>query len=306
MTTRAPGRALVRRDKPVRYPESDGKPMAETPEHRNLLMDLIRIFQEYYAGRDDVYVSGNMMMYHIEGNPRRSFSSDVFVTIGAPRLPERRVYKVWEEGPPTVVFELTSASSRTADRVRKRDLYAGIGVREYFIYDPLREYLRPPLQGFRLVNGAYEPLPPSNGGAEALVSEQLGVRLEPSGETLRVVDLRTGERILPPHQRAVAADERARLAAEWARIARERVGMAEERAHLAEQRASVAEERLAVAEERTATAETRTRVAEETMERTFGLAQQAVERAETETRLRTTAEARNAELERRLREMGSD
>ena len=140
--------------KPVIYPEGDGKPMAETPVHRDELIRLIQTLQDAFAGRADVYVSGNMMLYYEEGNPRASASPDVFVVIGVPKLPERRVYKVWEEGaPPTVVMEITSRSTRREDLHKKWELYIRLGVREYILYDPLGEYLRPPLQGFRLVAG---------------------------------------------------------------------------------------------------------------------------------------------------------
>jgi Uma2 family endonuclease len=64
---------------------------------------------------------------------------------------ERRTYKLWEEGQlPAVVFEITSRGSRLEELGTKQALYAMLGVREYFLYYPLGEYLRPPLQGYRL------------------------------------------------------------------------------------------------------------------------------------------------------------
>src|SRR5579884_2066555 len=98
------------------YPSSDGRPMAETPLHRDLLFILIEMLRHWYAANPMVYISGNMFLYYERGNTRRRVSPDVQVTLGIPALPERRVYRTWVEGkPPDVVFELTSRSTRRED-----------------------------------------------------------------------------------------------------------------------------------------------------------------------------------------------
>ena len=58
----------------VEYPSSDGQPMAETPVHRDAMIDAIRVLARHFARRPDVYVSGNMLMYYEEGNPRKSLA----------------------------------------------------------------------------------------------------------------------------------------------------------------------------------------------------------------------------------------
>ena len=40
----------------IEYPSSDGKPMAETPVHRDVMIDAIQILKRRYANRSDVYV----------------------------------------------------------------------------------------------------------------------------------------------------------------------------------------------------------------------------------------------------------
>ena len=51
---------------------------------------------------------------------------------------------LWNEPKgPDFVLEVTSASTRHDDERRKRDVYAALGVREYFLYDPRAEYLAP-------------------------------------------------------------------------------------------------------------------------------------------------------------------
>jgi hypothetical protein len=46
-------------DDGVYYPDSDGRPMAESDLHREVMMDLIHGLQGYYVDASDVYVSGN-------------------------------------------------------------------------------------------------------------------------------------------------------------------------------------------------------------------------------------------------------
>ncbi|MBI3359491.1 MAG: Uma2 family endonuclease, partial [Chloroflexi bacterium] len=65
------------------YPESDGKPMAETGIHVLLIAYLIGMLRAFFRHRPDVYVSGNMFMYYEEGNPRKVVAPDVYVVFGA-------------------------------------------------------------------------------------------------------------------------------------------------------------------------------------------------------------------------------
>ena len=131
----------------IDYPETDGQPMAETPEHRDVMIDAIQVLRRHFAHRPDVYVSGNMMMYYEEGEPRRCVSPDVFVAVGVEDK-DRRTYLLWREAKgPDFVLEVTSKSTRRNDQVTKRALYEWMGVSEYVLYDPLGEYLNPPLQG---------------------------------------------------------------------------------------------------------------------------------------------------------------
>ena len=142
----------------VVYPESDGKPMAETEYHRDIMIDFIQMLKHYFRDVDDVHVSGNLLMYYEEGNPRKSVSPDVFVAFGVSKK-KRRTYKIWEEGhAPNFVLEVASPSTYRHELTRKKDLYASVlDVREYYIYDPYHE-VDPYFQGYRLVNGAYEEI----------------------------------------------------------------------------------------------------------------------------------------------------
>ena len=52
----------------------------------------------------------------------------------------RRSYVLWEEGKaPDCEVEVSSPVWRAKERTKKRDLYAKLGVREYFLIDPAYE-----------------------------------------------------------------------------------------------------------------------------------------------------------------------
>jgi Uma2 family endonuclease len=170
----------------IEYPESDGQLMAETSFHMDTIIYLLTALRDLFRRAADVFVGGNMMMYYVEGEPRQSIAPDVFVAKGVPNHP-RRVYKIWEEGhAPSVIFEITSRSTRLDDLGIKRGLYAALGVQEYFLFDPLQEYLTPPLQGYRLAHEEYTRIEPGENGH--LYSDELGIELGILEQELRVID----------------------------------------------------------------------------------------------------------------------
>jgi Uma2 family endonuclease len=192
----------------VDYPTSDGRPMAETPLHRRNMSDLIDTLEDRFAEEDDVYVSGNMLLYYIPGDRHRHVAPDVFVVRGIPKAKPRRYYLLWEEGrAPQCIIELTSESTRDEDVLDKRMLYEQVlGVEEYYLFDPYGEYLKPPLQGFRLIAGTYAPIEPIAG---RLPSEVLGLHLERDGYSLRLHDPVQNRRLLTPRE-ALRISEAAR------------------------------------------------------------------------------------------------
>jgi Uma2 family endonuclease len=186
----------------IHYPESDGKPMGETDVHIDALIYLREALRDHFRDDPLMYVAGNMLLYYEEGNPAACVAPDVFVVHGVAKG-ERRTYRLWDEGqPPAVVFEITSRGSRLEDLGTKRAIYAMLGVHEYFLYDPLGEYLRPPLQGYRLQEGEYQRLLPEAEGG--FVSQVLCLELRLENGRLRVFNPATGERLLTPAEAMVA------------------------------------------------------------------------------------------------------
>jgi Uma2 family endonuclease len=169
----------------IDYPTGDGQPMAETPVHRDNLAETIATLRRWYAGRDDVYISGNMFVYYARGNRRKHVAPDVFLVHGVSSR-YRDCYKIWEEAKPDLdlTIEFTSRSTREEDLENKFDLYRKeLRVSEYLLFDPCAEYLEPAQRLFRLTNGIYQPVDPVDG---RLPSEVLGLHFDRDGSQLRL------------------------------------------------------------------------------------------------------------------------
>ena len=191
---------------------------------------------ERFEDDPNVFVGVNMFLFYRKGDPRGVVATDGFVVKGVPKLPggvQRRKYMLWLEGGQVPCFVLETTSESTAERDNdKRKTYAQLGVAEYFQFDPFGEYLNPPLQGFRLVKGLYEPMRPNPGGS--LLSHTLGVIFSADGNKLRLTDAVTGVPLLRRKE-----IQKARRQAE------ENAAAAEERAVAAEERSRALEEELA-------------------------------------------------------------
>ena len=200
----------------IHYPESDGLPLAETRFQYDSLTYAAGALEVYFRESPDVAVEGRRLLYYVEGDPRSRVSPDVFVVIGAPKR-RRRTYRIWEEPKgPDFVLEVTSKSTRWIDRGFKRDLYARLGVGEYWLFDPTGDWLDPCLQGNRLAGGTYEPLPPIGieGGERVLRSAVLGLDVFVDGEEIRFRDPATGRKLLTLEETDLAWQEAVRAGME--------------------------------------------------------------------------------------------
>ncbi len=188
--------------------------------------------------------TGNMLFYYEEGNVAAFRVPDIFVVRGVVKE-DRRVYKLWEEQEaPCVVFEITSRGTRREDLVDKRAFYEMLGVQEYYLFDPLSEYLRPQFQGYFLAGTTYQKGQASGDGS--ILSHELNLVLRPEGKLLRLVDPATGQP-LPTMDEAVTlmAD-----ALEMARSEAQRAWMEAQRAEAEAQRAEAEAQRAKAAETR--------------------------------------------------------
>ena len=188
-------------DAGIYYPETDGRPFAESDLHRIHIIDTYHRLNAYYEDRDDVYVSGNLLIYDVPGKTQRSISPDVMVVFGIEKK-MRRTYKTWEEGKaPDLVMEFSSKTTYRSDLNKKKIRYAQLGVKEYFLYDPERSYLDDPLVGLRLNNdGEYETiLSLPNGGIPSAV---LGLEFHIQEDDLGIYNPITNEWLPTPAEKA--------------------------------------------------------------------------------------------------------
>jgi len=247
----------------IEYPTSDGQPMAETTLHRVVMSNLIGGLERRYAETADVWVGGNLFLYYMEGDTKKSVAPDVLLARGVGKR-HRDTYRLWEEKPPALIFEITSRWTRNEDTEDKPDIYAQIGVAELVLFDPYGEYLTPRFQGYRLVRGRYRPIPLNPDGSLDL--QTIGMTARPEGEQLRLVDTVTGEKLLWNEEieaARLAAEKRAAEEAAAHRAAEKRAAEEEAARRAAEKRAAEEAAARRAAEKRAAEEEAARRAAEE-------------------------------------------
>ena len=205
--------------------------MGETDVHRAWMIRIYDLLKYRYRN-DRVYIGSDLLLYYVEGVPRKYVVPDDFVVLDS--NPEyRRVFKTWEERRvPNVVFEVTSKYTRREDEQFKPKTYAEIGVKELFLYDPTSDYLNPPLQGFRLEPEGQVRIALDETGA--LECQELGLLLRLKGRRLILEDRSTGQPLLTE-----AESERALRKSAWASAKKSRAAAEE-----AEARAKMLEEEV--------------------------------------------------------------
>lgn len=174
----------------VSYPVEIEGEMGETELHFKFIRLFSALLESFFASRNDVTVNGNMMVYYDEGNIKRWLAPDVFVCFGVENK-LRRVFKTWEEGVfPQVVFEIASDGTFENDLGGKRLDYARLGVEEYYLLDPEREYLPAPLMAFHRQQGRLLSSDVDNG---RVFSPLLNLDIIDTGRSFRLFDPKTQE-----------------------------------------------------------------------------------------------------------------
>jgi Uma2 family endonuclease len=216
----------------IYYPESDGKPMGETDLHRDAMFRHIELLKRYYQGQQ-AYVTGDLLLYYEKGNAKKFVVPDLLVTKGLHQY-RRRIYKLWNEGVPHFVLETTSKKTKKKDLEIKPQIYAQLGIPEYFLFDPTCDYLDPQLQGNRLVDGQYQLLEADARGR--LTSDELGLELCVEHEDLQFYRIDNGQRLLTAEEsREIEAEARRRESEALQRETEARLAAEAEVARLREQ-----------------------------------------------------------------------
>ncbi len=222
------------------YPDTDGKPMAVSDDHRRVLTRILRLLETFFADSPDVYVSGDLLIYYVQGDPRKSVAPDAFVSFGIGQK-SRRTYLTWQEGKlPDFAMEMSSKNIYRTDLGTKMQLYASLGITDYFLCDIEALYLPEPLMGFTLVDGVYVPIAPAADGS--LHSAVLGLDFHLHLDDVRLYAPEKDAWVLTPEEAADARAEQEAARAEQAdaRAEQEAIARRQAEAEVAELRAELA------------------------------------------------------------------
>jgi Uma2 family endonuclease len=196
------------------YPSSDGEPIAETYDHVSAIFRTLIVLTQHLRGQRAT-VLANQFMYYAQGLPRLRTAPDVMVIFDV-EPGGRDNYKIWEEGQiPKVIFEMTSPGTRQQDLGFKKDLYAQLGVQEYWMFDPKGEWIPEKLSGYRLQGEQYIPIVDGQ-------STVLNLMLKVEDKLIDFYRNDTGEKLLIPAELATALNHE-RQRAEQERREKERL-----------------------------------------------------------------------------------
>ncbi len=241
-------------DLSIVYPSEDGEPLAENDWQYIALTDTVAALRNRFGGREDVYVAGDMLVYYRMNDVSARAAPDVYVVFGAKGNHRRDSWLLWREGKaPDFVLEVASPGTWEWDATGKRDIYAAMGVTEYWRFDPRGEFFVPELVGERLTGEEYRPLPVQRDEADILRGHSAVLGLDlcvRPGLELRLYDPAAGQWLLTPgeseaaRQTAEAARQSAEVAWQTAEAARETAEAARETAEAALQESEEENRRL--------------------------------------------------------------
>ncbi|MCA2812304.1 MAG: Uma2 family endonuclease [Microcystis sp. M090S1] len=191
----------------VKFPPRDiwsEEPPLESYAHLQQILILLQCLEWLWQERNDYFAAANLTIYYSPNQKKSEYfrGPDFFVVLGTERRLDRKSWVVWGEGGkyPDVIVEILSPSTAKIDRGEKKQIYQDIfRTPDYFWFDP--ETLE--LQGFRLMEGQYQAIEPTDRGW--LWSDLLGLFLGIYQQQLRYFN-REGELIPTPAE--VAKQER--------------------------------------------------------------------------------------------------
>ncbi|CCI28062.1 conserved hypothetical protein [Microcystis aeruginosa PCC 9809] len=201
----------------VKFPPRDiwsEEPPLESYAHLQQILILLQCLEWLWQERNDYFAAANLTIYYSPNQKKSEYfrGPDFFVVLGTERRLDRKSWVVWGEGGkyPDVIVEILSPSTAKIDRGEKKQIYQDIfRTPDYFWFDP--ETLE--LQGFRLMEGQYQAIEPTDRGW--LWSDLLGLFLGIYQQQLRYFN-REGELIPTPAE--VAKQERQEKVLAWQQI----------------------------------------------------------------------------------------
>ncbi|MCY7346033.1 MAG: Uma2 family endonuclease [Pyrinomonadaceae bacterium] len=194
------------------YPEQREDDMGETSFHYTVIFNLMQMLKTFFREREDVFMTANMNIYYVEGNPYKWFAPDILIAFGAGNH-ERGVYKLWQEKVfPQVIFEIASDRTWKNDVADKLKLYEELGAEEYYILDSEFKYLPAPLMAFRREDEKLLPLTITD---DRIFSPRLNLEIVQTDDAFKLFNPQTNEFLRTLEE---AEEELTRLKAEIERL----------------------------------------------------------------------------------------
>ena len=247
------------------YPDEDGMPIPDGEYQAPLYVRVVGSLDIHFRNHPNVRVNGNVFIYYIEGDPNRRFAPDCYVLLeftdeAMESIRHHNTYLLWEVGKaPDFILEIGSESTVEEDLGPKRDLYAELGVSEYWRYDESGgDFYGEPLVGERLVDGEYQRIEMRRESSDEVWahSDVLDLDLWWTGGKLQFWDPMAGNWLLS-HEEAQARADEEYVRAEEAHVRAEEAQAGAEEAHVRAEEAHVRAE-----QERSGRVAAETRVAE--------------------------------------------
>ena len=177
-------------------------PLPEAMYQFPILEEVITILGNHLNrlySKETAFRGSNTFICYDPNNLNVRVGPDYYFAFGVDALAIERtkLYLPWLVGkPPDFVLEVASESTADHDVTGKRQIYAEIGVPEYWRFDRSGgDYYGEPLAGDRLVNGIYQPVPLSQEPDGTLKGYSPALRLSLcwEAEMLRFYDHERGE-----------------------------------------------------------------------------------------------------------------
>ena len=181
------------------------EPLPEAMYQYPILLEVLPILGAHLNRlypREEVFHGSNTFICYDPNNLNVRVGPDFYFAFGvdAAVIERTKLYLPWLVGkPPDFVLEVASESTADHDVTGKRQIYAEIGVPEYWRFDRSGgDYYGESLAGDRLVNGIYQPAPLSQepDGILKGYSPALQLSLCWDRERLRFYDPEKGEYLL--------------------------------------------------------------------------------------------------------------
>lgn len=175
----------------------DEEEMSETTLHFELVNYLFNALKLFFGERENVFVASNLRISYDEQNPLRWFAPDVLVAFETANR-ERSSYDLKTEGQmPQIIFEIASSQTAYKDMGEKYNVYARLGVEEYYLLDPERNLLPDTLMAYQRKGGKLLPVEIQN---RRVFSPRLNLEIVDTGVQFRLFDSKNNEFLRSPEE----------------------------------------------------------------------------------------------------------